>query len=281
MRTVAPHNGASPAPAKRGDGNEPVRDGRSLPKRAIPVSDSPPPANPDAGPAPGPSSTPPAPAPVPGAAPSATNPLRVIVRPLPKVVFFYLTWLAALVCALLPGEPGAVRGLVFMGVFFFNCLAISFDFNEERSVIFLLLFVAAIFGLLYFDILGSVGSWLTQLQPVMNRTFYWMFGAGFSFIYLFVWLNTRFNYWEFRPNEVVHRYGIFPKMKRYSTEDMRWEKSIPDILERILLGTGTITLTTPHERQPMVLDHVMGIGRIDDQIANILGVKAVVQREVS
>ena len=44
-------------------------------------------------------------------------------------------------------------------------------------------------------------------------------------------------------------------------------------------GTGTIMLTTPHERHPVVLDHVARIGSIDDRIADILGVKAVVHRE--
>ena len=91
--------------------------------------------------------------------------------------------------------------------------------------------------------------------------------GGLSLIYGFVWLRSRVDYWTFRPNEVVHRYGLFPKMKRYSTEDMRWDKTVPDMLERLLLGTGTIILTTPHETHPVVLDHVFKIGSIDDRIA--------------
>jgi len=210
---------------------------------------------------------------------SDTQRLRVVVRPLPKVAFFYLTWLFSLVCALWPGEPGPGMGVTWMGVFFFNALVISFDFNEERSVIFVLGAIVSVLALLYFGVLGSVGAWLKALSPVMNSTFYRMMFAGFSVIFAFVWLNTRLDYWEFRPNEVVHRYGLFPKMKRYSTEDMRWDKTVPDMLERLLLGTGTIMLTTPHERHPVVLEHVMRIGAIDDRIADILGVKAVVHQD--
>lgn len=207
---------------------------------------------------------------------TAPDELRAIVRPLPKVVFFYLTWITSAVCGLIGGE--AVTAQIWMSVFFVNLLVISFDFNEERSVIFLLGGIAVGFVLLYFNILGAVSDWFTSLAPVMNRTFYWMMFGGFSVIFGFVWLKTRFDYWEFRPNEVVHRYGLFPKMKRYSTEDMRWDKTVPDVLERLLLGTGSIVLTTPHETHPVVLDHVMRIGKLDDQIANILGVKQVVHK---
>ena len=207
--------------------------------------------------------------------------LRVIVRPLPKIVFFYLTWILSAVFGLWPATPDSTIGLIWMGAFFFNTLVISFDFNEERSLLMVLGGAATLLGLLYFGVLGSVSHWFIELSPTMDRTFYWMMFGGFSAVFFFVWLNTRFNYWEFRPNEVVHRYGIFPKMKRYSTEDMRWDKTIPDMLERLLMGTGTIILTTPHERHPIILNHVPRIGSIDDQIADILGVKAVVHRDAN
>jgi len=242
-------------------------------------------------PSPSPTPTPdPAPAPQPPAEepPARGNdPLRVVVRPLPKVVFFYLTWIASLVCAAITGLSGAeaagsgahaTAGLIWMGVFFFNVLVISFDFNEERSLAAVLAVIVVILGLLYLGWLGAVGTWVAGLKPVMNSTFYWMVFLGFSLIYFFVWLNTRFNYWVFRPNEVVHHYGVFPKMKRFSTEDLRWDKEVPDVLERLLLGAGRIILTTPHERVPIVIEHVPRIGSLDDRIADILGVKAVVQR---
>ncbi|GJM21191.1 MAG: hypothetical protein DHS20C15_11060 [Planctomycetota bacterium] len=207
--------------------------------------------------------------------------LSVIVRPLPKVVYLYLVWLVSLLFGFWPGDLHAWHGQVWVNVFFLSAVVISFDFNEERSLILVLGVIAVFLAGLYFELLGPVGNWLSSLQPTMDRSFYHVIGGGFTIIYFFVWLNARFNYWEFRPNEVVHRYGIFPKMKRYSTEDMRWDKTVPDLFERLLLGTGTIILTTPHERHPVRLEHVMRIGRIDDRIADILGVKAVVHRESS
>ena len=242
------------------------------------TSEAPPAATPE----PAPTRPAAAPAPPP-AAPSEFKTLRVIVRPLPKAVFFYLTWIGSFVCAIVSGlasgdaSPEGPLGLIWMGVFFFNLLTIAYDFNEERSLAFFLGIVATVLALLYFDVLGSVSDWFGGLRPMMNSTFYWMIFAGFTVVFFGIWLNSRLDYWEFRPNEVVHRYGIFPRMKRFSTEDMRWDKEIPDVLERILLGSGRIILTTPHEKHPIVIQHVVRIGKVDDQITDILGVKAVVQ----
>lgn len=44
-----------------------------------------------------------------------------------------------------------------------------------------------------------------------------------------------------------------------------------------MLGTGTIILTTPFEKHPIVIEHVMRIGTIDAQIARVLGVKRVIE----
>lgn len=207
-------------------------------------------------------------------------PLRVKIRPLPKVVFFYLTWLASLICALVvdADAPEAWVGSLWVGVFVFNLLVISFDFNEERSLIAVLLVVVALLVALYFGALADVESFLSSLKPQMNDTFYWLMFGAFSTVFFFAFLQSRVDFWIIEPNEVVHRYGIFPKMKRFSTESLRWDKVVPDLLERILLGSGTIILTTPHEKHPIVIEHVVGIGRVDDQIARILGVKQVVTR---
>jgi hypothetical protein len=221
------------------------------------------------------------PAPPPAAAAddkSSTVPrdqLEVVVHPLPKVIFFYPTWIASLIFAIMP-DPGILSGQIWLCVFFFNLLVVAADFNEDRSLIFGLGGIATVLGLLYFGVLGNVGAWLGGLDPQMNDTFYSVIAGGFTLFFALVWLRSRLDYWTFRPNEVVHRSGLFPKMKRYSTEDLRWDKDVPDVLERILAGSGRIILSTPHERHPVIIEHVIRIGKIDDKIADLLGVKAVV-----
>ncbi|TNF26237.1 MAG: hypothetical protein EP329_21590 [Deltaproteobacteria bacterium] len=206
--------------------------------------------------------------------------LRVVIRPYPKVVFFYMTWIASLVCAIASsGGAPDWAGVTWMSAFLFNLLVISFDFNEERTLIVVLALVAGILALLYTNALGDVGSFISGLRPTMDATFYWMIFGAFSVVFLFAWLQSRFDYWVIEPNEVIHRYGIFPKMKRFSTESLRWDKQVPDILERILLASGTIILTTPQETHPIVIQHVIGIGNVDERIAAILGVKQVISGE--
>ena len=198
--------------------------------------------------------------------------IRLIIRPLPKVVFFYMTWLASLACALATTSVDAyVLGLVWMSVFIFNLIVISFDFNEDRSLIFILAFGACCLLLVHWGWVGVVEAWFLSLKPEMNSAFYWMMFVSFSVIYASVWVHTRVNYWEFRPNEVIHRYGFFGKVKRYRPELIRWDKVMPDVLERLLLGTGTMILSTPQETEPIILEHVMGIGKKDNRISEILG----------
>ena len=199
---------------------------------------------------------------------------RVVVRPLPKVVFFYMTWLGALACALLDGLfPAEVLGMTWMGIFVFNLATISFDFTLERLL--MGLFVAGTAGgaLYHFGIPPEVHSLLFSLNPVMNQGFYWLIFGMFSVLYATVFVHTRVNYWEFRPGEIVHREGLFMRTKRYPAAQARWDRVVPDILERLLLGTGTMILTTSKEEPPVILEHVLGIGSIDDRIADVLRIQ--------
>ena len=204
---------------------------------------------------------------------------RVVVRPLPKVVFFYMTWLGALACALLDGLfPAEVLGMTWMGIFLFNLATISFDFTLDRLFI-LLLFAGLISGALYhFGIPTEVKAFLLSLNPVMNQGFYWLIFGIFSILYVAVFFHTRVNYWEFRPGEIVHREGLFMRTKRYPANQARWDRVVPDILERLLLGTGTMILTTSKEEAPVILEHVLGIGSIDDRIADVLRIQVTTQQ---
>ncbi len=227
-----------------------------------------------------PPTTPATPSPAAGApgAAAPNRPERVIVRAYPKVVFFWLTWIVSLVAAIIEANnPGGTvhLGTVWMAVFAFNMMVIAFDFTEVISLLLIAVIAVLIFAGLYFDFLGPIGDWVVNLRLDMNASFYWVMFGLFTAIYLFVLVKTRFDYWEFRHNEVIHRRGVFADLKRYSTEDLRWFKEVPDVLERILCGSGRMILTTPRETQPIVIEHVLGISRIDEKVADILGVKRV------
>ena len=224
----------------------------------------------------------PAPAPAPAGPVSVTSSSapeqRVVVRPMPKVVFFYMTWLASLVFGIIAAaskEPPVHLGTIWMGIFALNLLVISFDFTEVVSIAVIALILMTIFAGLYFDFLSFFGDFVRNLDVQMNPGFYFTIFGIFTVIYAIVVVKSRFEYWEFRNNEVLHRSGVFGEIKRYATQDLRWFKEIPDVLERILLKAGRMVLTTPQEKHPIVINHVIGIESVDERIAELLGAQRV------
>lgn len=68
---------------------------------------------------------------------SIDMPMRVRIRSLPKVIFFYPVWIFSLVCALVMSADASAQwtGLAWMALFTFNLFVIAFDFTEERTLI--------------------------------------------------------------------------------------------------------------------------------------------------
>ncbi len=202
---------------------------------------------------------------------------RIIVRAYPKIIFFWMTWIVSLIAGIIESSGGGEHlGTIWMAFFAFNLLVIGFDFSEVISVMMLAVIGVVVFAGLYFGWLPFIGNFFSDLKLAMSSAFYYTMFGLFTIIYTIVFIQTRFDYWEFRNNEVIHRRGVFADIRRYSTEDLRWFKEVPDVLERVLCGAGRMILTTPREPTPIVIQHVLGINRIDEKVADILGVKRVV-----
>ena len=160
-------------------------------------------------------SLPPNPTP-PGESAAAARPPHdadsVIVRPMPKVVFFYLTWLVSLVFGIIATAAGAGGtpehlGTIWMVIFAFNILVISFDFTEVVSIAVISVLMMLVFAGLWLKFLPFIGEFFRHLDIQMNAGFYFTIFGLFSIIYLVVFVRSRFEYWEFRHNEVLHRSG--------------------------------------------------------------------------
>ncbi len=213
----------------------------------------------------------------------------VIVRAYPKIVYLYLTWLASIVCGLLQPAAevitadGALRlsgegasmaftlGRVWMAIFIFNMLVIAFEFSRIRSVAIAFFIIAFIFAALHFEFLGSVGDFLGGLELMMNKVFYFTFAAVFTLIYLLVYINTRFSYWEIQPNEILHHHGFLGDVNRYPTRGLRMKKEISDVMEAILLRAGTLVLNPEGVDRPILLENVINISRVAEKIQRLLG----------
>ena len=201
------------------------------------------------------------------------------MRSYPKVVYFYLTWIASFVCMLL--QPDTVNdatigrseliGQIWMALFTFNVLVISFEFSRIRSVAISFLIIAFFLAASQLGWLGDIAGFLKGLGLVMNKAFYGCVAVIFSIIFLLVFINTRFSYWEIQPNEILHHHGFLGDVHRYPTRGLRMKKEITDVLEYILLFSGTLVLDPQGEERPIVLENVIGLNKVEDKIQRLLG----------
>lgn len=215
----------------------------------------------------------------------------VILISYPKIVFMWPSWVAAIFCAIYMWanndleSAGAVNVCrVFLTILTINFVVLSFDFPRTTS--FILFSLIAVFVLAIALIVNNnpnflpvVGKWLAGIQPAANSTFYWLYSAIMGVIYIFVFITSRFDYWEVRPNELLHHHGVLSDLERFSAPHLRIEKEINDVFEYLLLGAGRLILHPRGERRAIVLDNVFFISAKEKRITKLLSALQVQVRE--
>jgi hypothetical protein len=109
-----------------------------------------------------------------------------------------------------------------------------------------------------------------MLQPRAGGQFYAVLAGGMILIYLFVFLDTRFDYWEIMPNEIIHHHGVLGDVNRFPAPQLKLEKEITDVFEFFLLRSGRLILQPSSERRAIVLDNVPNINKRELEIQNLL-----------
>ncbi len=217
----------------------------------------------------------------------------------PKIVFLYPTFLVAVICGIisffsgttsisLPGpdgqevthlvatRAGEITTMAFMCVFVLNLIVLAFDFPRTTSLT-LFFFGAAVamglFLLFHFhpELFGVIGKVFESMKPVANTSFFFMFAGILFGFYLLVLASLRFDYWEVRPNELLHRHGILSDLKRHPTANIRIDKEINDVFEYLLLGSGRLIIHLANEPRAIVLDNVFFINKKEQQLTKLLG----------
>lgn len=207
----------------------------------------------------------------------------------PKIVFLYptlvfaiLAWLVMLLLGK-TGEPTGERHrvaelitLVFLLLTAANLVVIAFDFPRTTSLTLFFGFVALIMGavLLYTnrpELMGPLKAFFDALKPWANAQFYGLFAFVLALLYLIVWIMARFDYWEVRPNELMHHHGFLSDLERFSAPNLRISKEINDVFEYMLLRSGRLILHPTNEPRAFVLDNVLNINRKEAQITKMLG----------
>ncbi len=184
-----------------------------------------------------------------------------------------------------PGSHTAhVLARMFLLVLTVNLVVISFDFPRTTSLT-LFFFIIAVCVILWMifrlnpTILPGVTSFINYVTPFANATFYFLFALVMVALYIGVAVAARFDYWEVRPNELLHHHGVLSDLERFSAPNLRINKEINDVFEYVLLRSGRLILHPSNERRAIVLENVFFINRKEEQITRMLGALQVQVRE--
>jgi len=214
------------------------------------------------------------------------RPHSIILRPWPKVIFFFPTMLAALIVGTLQFLEGLEMGdenygLAFFAILAFNLLVITFEFSRLKSLSIFFLLLAAFFLFLYlgtkFPVLQFLRDAISSLHIRASTSFYFCLGAFMGLIFFLVFINTRWNYYEVRHNEIVHHTGFLGDIKRLPSPSLKITKEITDVVEFLLLGAGRIILYPAMERRAIVLDNVFNVNRAEKDLETLLSSLQVVE----
>jgi hypothetical protein len=224
-----------------------------------------------------------APASAPAPATTKKAPESIYLVSYPKIVYLYPTFLASLVCAMWMlfvedqhSTTAHVLALSFLAVLGINLIVLSFEFPRTTSLT-LFFFLAAVaiglWALFRFNpnLVPPITNFIRRMNPTANATFYFVFAGLLAAIYIGVMISVRFDYWEVRPNELLHHHGFLSDLKRFSAPHLRIEKEVPDVFEFMLLRSGRLILHPSNEPRAIVLDNVPGINRKEEQITRMLG----------
>jgi hypothetical protein len=207
---------------------------------------------------------------------------RVYLISYPKIVFLYPSFLAAIAVGIFnslggpePTNGTVVATLIFLGIFGVNLVVLSFDFPRGTSLTLFFCLAALALGawvvsLLSPNLLPAIGQWLSQLRPYANPEFCFVFAGILGVIYLFVWGTVYFDYWEVRPNELLHHHGLLSDLERFAAPNLRIDKEINDVFEYLLLRSGRLILHPSQERRAIVLENVFFINRKEELITGML-----------
>jgi hypothetical protein len=212
---------------------------------------------------------------------------EIIIRSWPKVIFLYPLMLTSFICGIaqaltaegINSSFAEVAGMIFFIVLCFNCLVISFEFSRFKTLAIFFFFLALFFFLLYLSTRWEVFAFLKDIfrnfHIRLSTSFYIATGMYFLFLFLGVFINTRFNYWVIRSNEILHKEGFLGDVRRYPSPNLKMTKEISDVFEFLLLGSGRIVLYPATEKQAIVLEHVLRVNAAERAIQELLSALSV------
>lgn len=165
---------------------------------------------------------------------------------------------------------------IFLIVFALNMVVISFDFPRTTSLTWFFAITAIVIGLWflfsqYQGLAPKIVQGLLTIKPWANASFYMIYTIIMLFLYTWVMISRRFDYWEVKGNELLHHHGFLSNLERFSAPNLRIDKEINDLFEYILLRSGRLIIHCSNERRAIVLENVLCINSKEDLITRMLG----------
>ena len=209
-------------------------------------------------------------------------PARIFLVSYPKIIFLYPTFLMSLIAGITLSFRGDAQDAtahvltsLFLGILAMNLVVFSFDFPRTTSLTLFFFIAAVVLGMfLVFqyqpDWAPLLKSLFAKIHPFANSTFYHLFSLVLGVIYVVVMFNLQFDYWEARPNELLHHHGLWSDMERFPAPNLRISKEINDVFEYLLLRSGRLVLTPSNEPRAIVLDNVLFIDRKERALTRML-----------
>ncbi|MHA1449697.1 MAG: hypothetical protein ACTSP4_09795 [Candidatus Hodarchaeales archaeon] len=213
---------------------------------------------------------------------------KVILRGYPETIYFWPSAIIGLIIGIfgdilttsLPDifSPG-ILATIFMIVFLFNFIIVTFDFSLGRTVIIFLILI--VFVLVWMII--SPNIFTDQSDPVQQiirlslpdtlaagSAFYIIISGGIALMLVIVFISSRFSYWEIRSTEIYHHHGFFADTKRYPAQGAKILKETPDIFERILFRAANIIIIPAETKEVITVNNVWNASGKEKKIREVL-----------
>ncbi|MFO1008141.1 MAG: hypothetical protein U0929_19435 [Planctomycetaceae bacterium] len=174
----------------------------------------------------------------------------------------------------IPVGPSMAAG-AFLLTLALNLVITSFDFPRTTSVTLAALAAALFLGTMLLitykpDLVPFATNLIKKLHPQANATFYYCYVIAMFLIYVGVFVNSKFDYWEVRQNEMLHHHGFLSDLERFPTSSLKIDKEIKDIFEYMLLKSGRMILNPAPQQRPIILENVFFIDQKEAQITKLL-----------
>ena len=139
--------------------------------------------------------------------------------------------------------------------------------------------MAVVLGLLLADTKWDVAGFLSRLiggiDIEMNAAFYGFLAGFLGLLFLLVYVNSRFHYYEVNAREILHHHGYLGDITRWSTDGLEMNKEIYDMAEYLLLQSGRLIFLPANAKKAIVLDNVAKVNRVETRVNDLLSHIAV------